>query len=172
MFQKGIIIGLGVVLSIILVMYIKQGGFEEVKVEEKMSASRYIVGYYYEGSYTDTAFTELFPKILALKEQQNLSGVPGAVYYNDPEESKGLIKAFLGVIERQRPADIEDVEIRELPSEKVVSASLNASSAFVRKAYNAIFEYAKENQITLEQQYIEWFPSEDKIEVEIIIKNK
>lgn len=172
MFKKSIILVLGVVLSIILTMYIKQGGFEEVSVKEKMSEPRYIVGYYYEGSYTDSKFTELFPKILALKQQQNFSGVPGAVYYNDPEESKGLIKAFLGVIEDQRPTDIDGVEIRELASKKVVSASLNASSAFVRKAYNAIFEYAKENGIVLEQQYIEWFPSERNIEVEIIMKNK
>ena len=119
-------------------------------------------------------FSDLFIEIEELKKAQNYTGNLGAIYYNNPENSQGNIKAFLGVILVNDifniPSGFEKIELN---STEVIEGSLKASNAFgisVNKVYKAIFKFANENNLTLEDYYIEWFPNKDEIIVQIKIK--
>jgi len=114
----------------------------------------------------------LFIKIKDLKESNNLDGDLGNIYFNDPEKSEGEIKAFFGVISNQQPVEVKGFEIFEITPNSYLQGTINASSAFVNKTYNAIFEYAENNNIILDEEYVEWFPSENEIVVQIKIKNE
>ena len=42
----------------------------------------------------------------------------------------------------------------------------------ISKVYNAIFSFAEENNLTLEEHYVEYFPTKDEVIVQIRIKDE
>ena len=175
--MKKVLIPLASILLIVFsLIYINAGGFEEVEIIQKTSKKKYIIGRFFEGNVKSEKFSNLFLEIEELKKTQNYKGHLGAIYFNNPEKSKGNIEAFLGVISEENinniPADFEKEEITE---GKVIQGKVKASNIFgisISKVYNAIFKFADEKKLTLDEYYIEWFPSKDEVVVQIRIKNE
>jgi len=167
---KSLVIIAAIGLAIISFLYFRQGGLNKVSIEKINTTKRYVIGKKFEGNVSGKGFADLFDEIKKLKSDSNLNGHLGNIFYNNPEKSEGEIKAFFGVISNQRPNPIEGYKTIELIPENYIQGSINASGAFVNKTYNAIFEYAEQNNITLDEKYIEWFPSENEIVVQIKIK--
>lgn len=169
---KTSIIIASIVLLIIATLYIIQGGMNNVEVKEITSQKRFIIGENFEGNISSKSFRDMFTLIKKLKENENLDGDLATIYYNNPEKSEGNIKAFFGVMSHHKPNQFEGYKILEIESEKYLQGRINASGAFVNKTYNAIFDYADEKKIILEERYLEWFPSGKEIIVQIKIKDE
>lgn len=169
---RTLVIIASVILLIISALYYNQGGFNDVEVNKIETKRRYILGKHFKGNVSSKSFTQLFVEIRDLKQTQNLDGDLGNIYFNDPEKSEGEIDAFFGVISELKPKEINGFDIFEIKSNNYLQGTIKASSAFVNKTYSAIFEYADKNSIILEEEYIEWFPSENEIVVQIKIKNE
>ena len=156
-------------------VYINAGGFSEVDVITKTSEKKYIVGKTFEGSVKNDAFSSLFTEIEKLKSDKNYNGYLGAIYYNNPENSKGEIDAFLGVIMRDSVSAPLRYEVRSIPSTLIVEGNVKASNLFgisINKVYKAIFKFADEKELTLEERYVEWFSSKDEFTVQVKIIDK
>ena len=162
----------GLILLTILFLFINQGGLESVVITKKESKKRFLIGKMYSGNIKNEKFGQMFQTIIELKNNKNLKGDLATIYYNNPENSKGNIKAFFGVFINDSTFSKDSFEILCIQPQIYLEGKINASSAFVGKTYNAIFDYAKKNNIKLEDEYIEWFPSANEIYVQIKIKNE
>ena len=156
-----------------LVVYALQGGFSKVEVTRQTSQIRYVAGQYYEGPVRSKEFSELFEKAGRVVADKQLAGNPGGIYYNNPAEAKGQIKAFVGVVIKDPNAKLPaGYEVRTLqPGKPVLQATVNAHQSMIPgKAYPALFDYAEKNNLTLQQLYVEEYPSEKQGTIEVYLK--
>ena len=106
-------------------------------------------------------------------EKKELDGVPGNIYYNDPDKSGDSLRAFIGVIIPDSSVTLPaGYELRTVPGGlQVVHAEVNANVAISpKKLYAAVFDYAEEEKLKLEDFYVEWFPATDRGVVEVPVK--
>ncbi|MEJ8802500.1 GyrI-like domain-containing protein [Pontibacter sp. H249] len=165
-----VLAGLAVVL---LVLYTYMGGFTEVDVKLTSSDTIYVAGQPYTGSVKDEALGDAFQKAAKLVESKELEGVLGNIYYNDPDKSGDSLKAFVGVIVPNADVKLpEGYTLRTVEGgKKVVRAEVNANIMLApKRLYGAVYDYAEEENLKLEDFYVEWFPAQDKGVVEVPVK--
>ncbi|GAB3194609.1 DNA gyrase inhibitor GyrI [Pontibacter aydingkolensis] len=165
-----IMAGLGIIL---LVLYTYLGGFTAPDVKVATSETMYVAGQAYTGSVEDEQMGKLFMRAAEVLDKKELEGTLGNIYYNDPDKSGDSIRAFIGVIIPDSAAKLPaGYELRTLPGgRKVVRAEAEGNiSLLPRKLYKAIYDYAEEEKLKLEDFYVEWFPAQDRGIVEVPIK--
>ncbi|MFD1186620.1 GyrI-like domain-containing protein [Pontibacter rugosus] len=158
---------------LLLVFYTYIGGFTTPAVTVATSKPMYVAGQPFEGSVEDEAMGKAFQRAAQLLEQNELQGTLANIYYNDPDKSGDSIRAFIGVIIPDSTAKLpEGYTLRAVPGgRKVVHAEVNASVAMAPgKLYAAVFDYAKEQNLKLEEFYVEWFPADDQGVLEVPVK--
>ncbi len=164
------IAGLAIIL---LVLFTYIGGFTKPEVKLTTSETLYVVGQPFEGSVKDEALGKAFQKAAKILEDKELEGTLGNIYYNDPDKSGDSLKAFIGVM-------VPDPSIK-LPQgytlrtaeggKRVIRAEVNANIMVApKKLYGAVYDFAEENKLKLEDFYVEWFPASDRGVVEVPIK--
>lgn len=161
-------------ITFFYVVYLNVGGFESANVVQKTSLTRYIIGKKYQGNVKNDSFSNLFLEIEELKKSNNYIGHLGGVYFNNPSKNQGDINAFLGVILEN---DLDEIPVNyekiKIEASEVIEGKVLASNYFgisVNKVYEAIFDFSDENNIILEDYFVEWFPSKDEVIVQIKIK--
>ncbi|WP_276498300.1 GyrI-like domain-containing protein [Pontibacter litorisediminis] len=158
---------------LLLVFYTYLGGFAAPDVTLTTSKPMHVAGQLFEGSVEDETLGNAFQRVSQVLEQKELEGYPGNIYYNDPDKSGDSIRAFIGVIIPDSAAKLpEGYTLRTVPGgRKVVRAEATASIALLpKKLYAAVFDYAKEEKLKLEEFYVEWFPEDDKGVLEVPVK--
>lgn len=157
---------------LMLVLYTYLGGFTAPEVSLKSSEKMYVAGIPFNGSLDDEKFGNAFRRAAEVLDKGELKGMLGNIYYNDPERGDS-IDAFIGVIVPDSAIALPaGYELRVVPArEKVVHAEADANIALLpKKLFTAVFDYAKENDLELEEFYVEWFPEESKGVVEVPVK--
>lgn len=165
-----VVAGIAIVL---LVFYTYLGGFTAPNVTLATSQTMYVAGQPFEGAVEDGAMGQAFQRVSQVLQEQELQGHPGNIYYNDPDKSGDSIRAFIGIIIPDSAAQLpEGYTLRMVPGgRKVVRAEATASIALLpKKLYAAVFEYAQEEELKLEDFYVEWFPEDDKGVLEVPVK--
>lgn len=163
--------GFGILM---LVFYTYIGGFTTPEVVVITSETKYVAGQPYEGSVEDEALGKAFQRAAQVLEKKELEGMLGNIYYNDPDKSGDSLRAFVGVI----VPDTNNItlpagyELRAVPGgRKVVHAEVNANVVVAPdKLYEAVFDYAKQEDLKLEDFFVEWFPADDRGVVEVPVK--
>lgn len=158
---------------LLLVFYTYVGGFTAPDVQVTTSETVYVAGVPFEGSVEDEAIGDLFQRAAQLLEQNELQGTLGNIYYNDPDKSGDSIRAFIGIIIPDSTARLpQGYTLRTVPGgRQVVRAEVNARIAVApQKLYEAVFDYAQEEKLELEDFYVEWFPAEDQGVLEVPLK--
>lgn len=162
--------GFGIVL---LVLYTYLGGFTAPEVKVGTSETMYVAGQAYTGSVEDEQMSKLFMRAAEVLDKKELEGTLGNIYYNDPDKSGDSIRAFIGVIIPDAAAKLPaGYELRTVPGgKKVVRAEAEGNMALLpRKLYKAIYDYAEEENLKLEDFYVEWFPAQNRGVVEVPVK--
>jgi effector-binding domain-containing protein len=157
---------------LMLVFYTYIGGFTAPEVTIQPSKKMYVAGIPFRGSLQDEKFSNAFKRAAEVVDKNELQGVLGNIYYNDPERGDS-IDAFIGVVVLDSTVAIPaDYELRTVPARnKVIHAEASANVALLpKKLYKSVFDYAKENNLQLETFYVEWFPEENKGVVEVPVK--
>ncbi|MBC5994232.1 GyrI-like domain-containing protein [Pontibacter cellulosilyticus] len=165
-----ILAAFGVVL---LVLYTFLGGFTAPEVKMATSETMYVAGQAYTGSVEDEQMSKLFMRAAEVVDKKELEGTLGNIYYNDPDKSGDSIRAFIGVIVPNADVKLpEGYELRTVAGgKKVVRAEAEGNMALLpRKLYKAIYDYAEEENLKLEDFYVEWFPAQDRGVVEVPVK--
>src|SRR5688572_3183138 len=98
MIKKVIIPVLVLIVVVALAAYFWNGGFTKVEVTEEVSTQKWIVGRAYTGPVRSVDISELFQQAAELLESSKLEGHLGNMYYNNPSDAKGELKAFIGVV--------------------------------------------------------------------------
>lgn len=161
------------VAIVLLVLYTYLGGFTAPEVTVTTSKTIYVAGQPYQGSIEDEALGKAFQRAAQVLEKKELEGMPGNIYYNDPDKSGDSLRAFIGIIIPDTSATLpEGYELRTVPGgREVVRVEVNANVAISpKKMYEAVFEYAAEENLKLEDFYVEWFPASDRGVVEVPVK--
>jgi DNA gyrase inhibitor GyrI len=158
---------------IMLVLYTYIGGFAAPEVTVTASEPMHVAGQPYEGSVEDEALGKAFQRAAETLDKNELEGMLGNIYYNDPDKSGDSLRAFIGVIVPDANVALPaGYELRTVQGgRKVVRAEVNAHVTMApKKLYAAVFDYAKEENLKLEDFYVEWFPEEGKGVVEVPVK--
>ncbi|RIJ37719.1 GyrI-like domain-containing protein [Pontibacter oryzae] len=158
---------------LLMVFYTYIGGFTEPEVTMATSQAMYVAGAPFEGSVEDEAMGQLFQRAAKVLDQKELEGMLGNIYYNDPDKSGDSIRAFIGIIIPDSSVVLPSgYTLRTVPGgRRVVRAEVNASVAMSpRKLYAAVFDYAEEEKLKLEEFYVEWFPADDQGVLEVPVK--
>lgn len=164
---------LAALAAIFLVTYTFIGGFSASDVQVTTSKTMYVAGVPFEGAMQDKQLGEAFQKAGELVKSKKLEGTLGNIYYNNPETSGDSLRAFIGVIVPDSSITLpEGYELRTVPGgRQVVRAETEANITILpKKLYTAVFDYAKENKLKLDDFYVEWFPADNRGIVEVPVK--
>lgn len=171
--NKKFLLVMVVLSAIVAAFYAYLGGFSSAKVTEVSSQQLYVAGREFKGSSRDNLINDAFRRAAEVLDKKELEGMLGNIYYNNPDQQNDSIDAFIGVI-------IPDSSV-QLPADytlRVVSGGRRALRSEVNahymlapnKLYQAIFDYAKEQNLVLETFYVEWFPEDHWGVVEVPVK--
>lgn len=153
--------------------YAYLGGFKKPEIKEITTSEIFVVGKPYQGSVKSEEFGNLFRQADKLLEEKTLTGELGNIFYNDPEKQKDTINAFIGIVVTNPKTTLPaGYEIRTVPAgQKAIQGAVSAHYLLSpNKLYPAIFDFAKEKKLSLQEYYIERFP--DSWQAEVIVLQK
>jgi hypothetical protein len=171
--NKKFLLVMAVLSIIVLAFYTYLGGFSSASVSEVNSQQLYVAGRPFKGTTKDEAINKAFQRAAEVLDKKELEGVLGNIYYNNPEQRTDSLDAFIGVIMPDSAVRLPaDYELRVVPGGRsALRAEVDAHYMLSpNKLYEAIFDYAKEQNLKLETFYVEWFPEDHKGIVEVPIK--
>lgn len=157
------------------VAYWKMGGFKAATVRAETTAQPYyLAGRYYEGAANDEAFGDLTREAYNLRKAGKLRGDFGNIFYNSPESARDAAKVFVGVV-------VPDTTSQQLPAgyryrtfaagQRVLRAHIDASYLLAPdKLYSGIRAAAADQNLTLQDVYLERFPEQGDPEVLAVLK--
>lgn len=163
-----IIISLAAALMLTLLFwYYRMGGFNEPVISETVEGPIYLAGTYFEGHVKDPAMSTLFDSTYAKVERKELSGTLASHFMNDPNASKGMIKAFVGVAFADTLQSLpKGYRWHVVPRKKSLKASLNAHFMLAPvKIYPAMQELAASKKKKLSDESLELYPSDRQVVV-------
>ena len=161
MSTKKLLLGILVILLFGGAGYALLGGFNNPEIKQITTSEIYVAGKEYKGSVKSEQFGVLFQEAGKLVEEKKIAGEPGGIYFNDPEKYKDSIHAFIGVVISDPKMTLPaGYELKTLPAgKKAVQGSINAHYLLApNKLFPAIFNYAKNNKIALQDYFVERYP--------------
>ncbi|WP_114777589.1 GyrI-like domain-containing protein [Botryobacter ruber] len=168
--NKTFLLVMAVLVIIVVAFYAYLGGFSSADVTTATSQPLYVAGQPVKAHIKDEQLGKAFQRASEVLEKNELEGVLGNIYYNNPEKGKDSVKAFIGVVVPDTTVNLPaGFELRKVPGgRKVVRAEVDAHYMLSpNKLYAAVFEYAEEQNLKLEEFYVEWFPEDHKGVVEV-----
>jgi len=172
---KKLLIGIIVVALLGIAGYVWLGGFSNPEIKRITTSEIYVVGKPYHGSVKDDKFGRLFMEAGKLVEEKKIAGDPGNIFYNDPEKHKDSINAIVGIVVSDPKINLpEGYQLITIPAgKKAVQGKIDAHYLLApTKLFPAIFGYAKDNNITLQDFFLERYPDTHHAEAIIFEKEK
>ncbi|MBC3539595.1 GyrI-like domain-containing protein [Rufibacter sediminis] len=169
------LIFLAIVVGVGLVIYTFLGGFAEVRVSQTVSTPLFIAGQYYEGNTNSDALGQIYQQTGKAVEQKQLTGDFAGIYYNNPGKDSKTIKAFIGVAVQDTTGALPaGFTIRVVPAgRKVLRGEVDANIIIApKRIYGELFDYAKEQNLTLREFYVERFPEGKPAVIEVELAGK
>lgn len=159
-----------VVAAIAVGIYAYVGGFAKVDITQTTTSDMIMAGRYFEGNPDSEEMGDVYRSVGQAVEQKKLTGDLGGIFYNNPTKESKTVKAFIGVIVADSTAALPaGFELRRVPAgAPVLQGTLDASMMIAPKnLYSALFDYAEENNIKLQEFYIERFPENKPAVIQI-----
>lgn len=160
-------------LTGLLILYRYLGGFTEPQIGYFNEQEYRICGIYYEGSITSAEWEELFYRMAELSRTDSIEGDLTIVWYNEPEEEKGMARAFIGIRYEGDVFLSSDMETRKIIMNGVVRATLESHVLVIpkpAKIARQIRSWAEEHDLQLQDVLLEIYPEESVIHAEIPVK--
>jgi hypothetical protein len=171
--NKKFFIYMAVVLALAVGVYAYVGGFSSVAISKTTSEQIFVVGRYYQGNPEAKELSERFTEVGQLVEKKQLTGDFAGIYFNQPTKETKLLKAFIGVAVADSTVAVPPgFELRVVPAGKPVLEGTSEASMMLapKKIYEALFAYAAENNIGLQELYVERFPEGKPAQIQVFLK--
>ncbi|AKQ46991.1 hypothetical protein TH63_17245 [Rufibacter radiotolerans] len=162
---------LAIVAGLVLVFYTYMGGFAEVNVTKGVSSQVLMAGKYYEGNTEADELGKIYQQVGKAVEDKQLVGDLAGIYYNNPGKDSKTIKAFIGVAVQDTTSLPVGFTVRVVPAgQPVLKGELDASITIApKRIYSALFDYAEEHNLTLQEFYVERFPEGKPAVIEVAL---
>lgn len=175
MFRKVLILA-ALVIIVGLSVYHYLGGTEPLNITLVNHEGYKLAGRYYEGRLNDKVLEEIFFETKDLIAQGKLPGKLVVVYFNDPGKENGFVKNLIGV---EIPDALQKLpggyDLRNIECSQSVKVSIKAHSAvFPRpeEVQKQVEEFAKQQNLSLQNISIERYLSETELEIEVPVDNQ
>ncbi|WP_192822468.1 GyrI-like domain-containing protein [Rufibacter sp. LB8] len=171
--NKKFFIYMAVVLAITLGIYAYVGGFSSVDITKATSEQTFVVGRYYQGNPESKELGERFTEVGQLVEKKQLTGDFAGIYYNKPTKETKLLKAFIGVAVADSTVAVpQGFELRVVPAGQPVLLGKSEASVMLapKLIYEALFDYAEEHKLALQEFYVERFPEGKPAQIQVFLK--
>ena len=157
------------------VAYYFLGGFKKADVTLETTAQPiFLAGRYFEGPANSEQFGDLTREAYEIRTSGKLRGTFGNIFYNDPAKASETAKVFVGLV-------VDDTVSQQLPKgyryrafaagQRVLHARIIASYLVAPdKLYTGVKAAAKEQNLTLQNVYLEKFPATGPVEVWAAVK--
>lgn len=167
-------------LSLLLIVavgvaYYALGGFKKAEVTlETTTQPIFMAGRYFEGPASSEAFGDLTREAYQLRSSGKLRGTFANIFYNNPTKSSEAAKVFVGLalddtVSQQLPADYHYRTFAA--GQRVLHARIEASYLVAPdKLYTGVKEAAITQSLTLQNVYLERFPTSGPVEVWAVVK--
>ncbi len=173
--SKKFLIYLAVVAAIAVGVYAYVGGFAQVTVTQTVTQQTFMAGKYFEGNPDSETLGNIYLEVGKALEEKKLSGDLGGIFYSAPTENNKIVKAFVGVVVADSSATLPaGFELRTVAAgAPVLQGSLDASMMIApKKIYSALFDHAEDNNLILEEFYLERFPEGQPAVIQIKLQGK
>lgn len=159
----------------VAVAYYFLGGFKKAEVKLETTAQPvFVAGRYFEGPANSEAFGDLTREAYQIRTSGKLRGTFGNIFYNDPAKASETAKVFVGLI-------VDDTVSQALPQgyryrtfaggQRVLHARIEASYLVAPdKLYTGVKDAAKTQGLTLQNVFLERFPTTGPVEVWATVK--
>jgi hypothetical protein len=148
--------------------YQRQGGFNEVSLEERKDASYTVYGSYFEGSVKSKEFGQRFAKVENVIKRENLNSFAVAYYEKTPSNmNQYKTRVFIGLIPDGDSLDIEGFEYKKISFKASYYAEQNANILGV-ETYDKLAQVAEDSAVVLDpHRSLEFYYSAKKFGLEI-----
>ncbi len=166
-------IGIVVIVTLILgsVGFAILGGFSKPKIIQTYIPTYAIAGKPFRGQAISDTLMQLFNATKDLHTAGKLPGTLAAVYYTSPDESKGNVDVWVGILVKDTTIALPTGYLfRHFPSSSVVRAEINAHYMVAPtpdKVKSQLYEFATEQKLKPDSYVIERYLNEKEIIMEI-----
>ena len=168
-----IFIALALIITTLLILYDKLGGFNDPELSFKPVKNYLLAGNFFNGRTSDPELEELFNDMRNVKNNENINGPLVIVWYEVPDSSKDSIQLFVGIEilhEDHFPGHLDSLH---LEMNGVVRASIK-KHAMVMPSPSVIIdeikEYADNQYYKLQNLVIDKYLSDTVVYTEIPLK--
>ncbi|MEQ8358398.1 MAG: hypothetical protein RH860_02850 [Cytophagales bacterium] len=168
--NKFILIGIAVILAFVAIyQYLKTS--TPLEIEIKNTNGFVVQGNYFEGDWKDDQIKKNHLLADSIAKQKGL--ISTAIYYNDPNEDDGFIKAFIGVNAPKDELNPVFEEIRIIEKGSFLSGKIsNDYFSIPQRIYLEMEDFAKDKSIEIGEFSIEQYFSDTLMYVYIPIVSK
>lgn len=162
-----------IILTIILILYYRLGGFRGPEITYVNIHEYRLAGSYYEGSLKNDRWEQLFQKTRKYVTGGLLKGPLVILWYNHPKEDTDEARAFIGVELHDGEEIPEGLEVREIKMDGVVRATIRAHALVMAKPEDIeekIRDFARNKDLVLQNIMIDKYPEESLVISEIPVQ--
>ncbi|MDJ1481139.1 hypothetical protein QNI16_11640 [Cytophagaceae bacterium YF14B1] len=166
---------LGIIIVVALLVgsiaFSIMGGFSKPEISTAQAPEYIVAGKLFKGGATSDTLMTIFSEIKDLHTTQKLPGTLAAVYYSIPEEAKGKLEVWVGVLVSDTTIVLpEGYLFRKFPSSNVIRAEIKAHYMVAPapdKVKAQLYEFATEQKVKPGRYVIEKYHNEQDITMEI-----
>lgn len=162
-----------IIIGLALGFYGWLGGFNTPEITQITTTEMLVAGKEFRGSVKSEELGKLFLEAGKLVKEKKIAGDLGNIMYNNPEKQNDSIRAFIGVIVPSKEVKLPaGYQIRNVPAgQKALRSQINAHYMLAPgKIYEAVFEYAKQNKLQIQDFYVERFPDSHHADFLVFLK--
>ena len=168
-----IFIALALIITTLLILYDKLGGFNDPEISFIPIRSYLLAGNFFNGRTSDPKLEELFNDMRNVKNNENINGPLVIVWYEVPDSSKDSIQLFVGLEIIQEDHFPDHLDSLYLEMNGLVRASIK-KHAMVMPSPSVIIdeikEYADNQQYELQNLVIDKYLSDTLVYTETPLK--
>ncbi len=168
-----IFIALALIITTLLILYDKLGGFSDPELSFEPVKEYVLAGRFFNGNTSDPKLEALFNEMRSVKDRKKVGGPLVMVWYEVPESSKDSVQLFVG-IEIMADDDFPDhLDSVYLEMNGLVRATIRKHASVMPSPsmiINEIREYADNQQYNLQNLVIDKYLSDTVVYTEIPLK--
>ena len=168
--QKRTIIWVAVFFTICLVIYAYLGGLKEVKLSVVSEEVYHMLGNRFTGQIESDSLRDMFMEAKRLIEENHVSGTLAILYFKDAEQGRDTIECFTGILLNAAPTKIPaGMEYEAFDSKGAVNARFDGHRLVTpnpAEIKEKVVGYAEENNLNLQQIFVEKYFSDNAIEID------
>ena len=168
-----IFIALALIITTLLILYDKLGGFSDPELSYEPVKEYVMAGRFFNGNTSNPELEELFNEMRSVKDREKVDGPLVMVWYEVPESSKDSVQIFVGLEilpDDHFPGHLDSVhfEMNGLVRATIRKhASVMPSPSMI---INEIKEYADNQQYKIQELVIDKYLSDTVVYTEIPLK--